>query len=61
MKINDIVHTNKNGLYGFGKILDKKEIPYFGKTLKIYKVEGHWGTEWINEIYLQKVMSDEAN
>lgn len=55
MKIGDTIHTNKNGLYGTGIIIDKKEIPYFNKTLILFKVEGSFGVEWINSIYLTKV------
>jgi hypothetical protein len=59
MKIGDTIHTNKNGLFGFGLIVDIKEISYFNKTLTLYKVKGYWGTEWINKIYLKKVNLDE--
>lgn len=57
MKINDRVKTNKNGLYGEGIILEVKTINYFGKLLTLYKVESEtFGTEWINKIYLKKVI-----
>ena len=59
MKIGDQVQTNKNGLYGYGTIVDKKEVEYFNKKIIIFKVESEsFGTEWINKIYLQKVVDN---
>jgi len=64
MKIGDTIHTNKNGLYGYGIIVDKKVIPYTDTSIILFKVEGsilnsNWSCEWINKIYLKKVNLDE--